>query len=69
MAKSVKIVRNVVSVTRWQIGENGIERVFVEWNRITQTARMETDGILQWEMTGRMAERFFYKHGLLTDLK
>lgn len=69
MTKKTKIFRNIVSVTRWQIGENGIERVFVEWNRIKQTARMKTDGVLQWEMTGQMAERFFYKYGLLTDLK
>lgn len=69
MAEKVKIVRDVVSVTRWQIGENGVERVFVEWNRIKQTVTMKTDGVLQWEMTGQMGEKFFYKYGLLTDLK
>lgn len=61
--------REIVSVTRWQIGEDGVERVFVEWNRVKQTAYMEIDEVLQWQVTGMLAERFFYKHGLLTDLK
>lgn len=69
MTKKTKIFREVVCVTRWQIGENGVERVMVEWNRKKQRAKMTVDGVLKWEMSGALAERFFYKYGLLTDLK
>ncbi len=69
MGKKTRVFREVVCVTRWQIGENGIERVSVEWNRVKQTARMHLNGVLQWEMSGALAEGFFYKYGLLTDLK
>lgn len=69
MPKKTRIFREIVCVTRWQIGENGIERVSVEWNRKKQRAKMVVDGILKWEMSGALAERFFYKYGLLTDLK
>ncbi len=64
-----RIFREVVKVTRWQIGEDGVERVQVEWNRVKQTAHMQVNGILQWEMSGALAKRFFYRYGLLTDLK
>lgn len=69
MIKEKRVFKEVIHITRWQIGENGIEQVSVEWNRIKQVAMMNIDGVLQWEMTGQMAERFFYKYGLLTDLK
>jgi len=64
-----KKFREVVKVTRWQIGEDGVERVQVEWNRVKHAANMRVNGILKWEMSGALAERFFYKYGLLTDLK
>ncbi len=69
MNKKTRVFREVVCVTRWQIGENGIERVTVEWNRKKQKSKMTVDGILKWEMSGALAEGFFYKYGLLTDLK
>ncbi|MCM1031835.1 MAG: hypothetical protein NC410_10410 [Oscillibacter sp.] len=61
--------REVVKVNRWQIGEDGVEWVQVEWNRVKQTASMQVNGRLKWEMSGALAERFFYRYGLLTDLK
>ncbi len=67
--KKKRIFREVVKVTRWQIGEDGIERVEVEWNRKKQKSKMTVNGMLKWEMSGALAERFFYKYGLLTDLK
>lgn len=67
--KKKRIFREVVKVTRWQISEEGVERVTVVWNRVKQHSQMRINGILQWEMSEALAERFFYKYGLLTDLK
>ena len=64
-----RIFREVVKVTRWQIGEDGVERVQVEWNRVKKTAHRQVNGILQWDMTGALAKRIYYRYGLLTDLK
>lgn len=69
VGRKKRIFRDVVKVTRWQIGEDGVERVTVEWNRIRQRSRMQVNGMLKWEMSGALAERFFYRYGLLTDLK
>lgn len=69
MDKGKRIYREVVKVTRLQIGEEGVERVTVVWNRVKQCSQMQINGILQWEMSGALAERFFYRYGLLTDLK
>lgn len=57
--------KNIVSVRRLQLGADGLEKVYVEWDRVIHRAYMTINGRLIWEMTGEIAERFFNRYGLL----
>ena len=60
-----EITKDIISVTRSQMGQNGIEEVYVEFDRVKQSTFMKINGTLVWGVRGKWAEKFFYKYGLL----
>ncbi|MCR9011980.1 MULTISPECIES: hypothetical protein [Porphyromonadaceae] len=61
------ITKDIISVTRFQIGVNGIEEVYMEYDRVKQNTFMKINGVFIWGMSGKWAEKFFNKYGLLIN--
>lgn len=62
-----KITKDIIKVTRGQIGLDGQENIEVEYNRLRQETTLKVDGKLIWGMYGKWAEKFFNKYGLLIN--
>lgn len=60
-----KITKDIIKVTRGQIGLEGQENLEITYDRIKQETTLKVDGKLVWGVSGKWAEKFFNKYGLL----
>ncbi len=60
-----QITKDIIKVTRGQIGLNGQENLEIEYDRINQKTTLKVNGELVWGVCGKWAEIFFNKYGLL----
>lgn len=62
-----QITKDIVKVTRGQIGPNGQENIEVIFDRIQKETILKVNGQLVWGVCGKWAEKFFNKYGLLIN--
>lgn len=62
-----KIEKDIVKVTRGQIGLDGQENIEVVYDRLKQETTLSVNGKLVWGVYGKWAEKFFNKYGLLIN--
>lgn len=60
-----QVIKDILKVTRSQIGPNGQEYITVTYDRIKQQTTFCVNGKMIWGVCGKWAEKFFNKYGLL----
>lgn len=60
-----QIIKDIIRVTRDQIGPNGQENIEMTYDRVKQETVMTVNGEFVFGMCGKWAEYFFNKYGLL----
>lgn len=62
-----QITKDIIRVTRGQIGPNGQENIEMTYDRVKQETVMKVNGQIVFGMCGKWAEYFFNKYGLLIN--